>query len=141
MNGTLLAACMQYAASLSQLWHCVANKRLSQAQLSDGCPLCCHDWHDAVWDVLVVTLQGAQLLEMLKLLPAAATEQRVELCSRFWARLIDRAKTWSDVMRALTSEQQVRSANAVQSDAVSCKALGAPACGIGRDSSLLAACV
>jgi hypothetical protein len=53
-------------------------------------------------------VQGAQLLELLKLLPEAATDQRVELCSRFWARLTDRAKTWSDVMRALTPEQQVR---------------------------------
>jgi hypothetical protein len=54
-----------------------------------------------------VCLQGVQLLELVKLLPASATEQRVQLCSKFWARLTDRAKTWSDVMRALTTEQQV----------------------------------
>jgi hypothetical protein len=52
--------------------------------------------------------QGRQLLELLQLLPAHASEQRVELCSHFWARLTDRAHTWSDVMRALTPEQQVR---------------------------------
>lgn len=52
-------------------------------------------------------VQGSQLQELLKLLPPAATELRVELCSCFWARLTDRAKTWSDVMRALTAEQQV----------------------------------
>jgi len=52
-------------------------------------------------------MQGAQLQELLKLLPVDATEQRVELCSKFWGRLTDRAKSWSDVMRSLTAEQQV----------------------------------
>lgn len=71
-------------------------------------------WHsshvDVRYDLLPVCLQGAQLLELVKLLPASATEQIVQLCSKFWARLTDRAKTWSDVMRALTTEQQVRAA-------------------------------
>jgi hypothetical protein len=44
----------------------------------------------------------------VQLLPESASEERVELCSCFWARLADRAKTWSDVMRCLTTEQQVR---------------------------------
>jgi hypothetical protein len=59
-------------------------------------------------DSLAFTLQGAQLVQLVQLLPEAASEERVELCSCFWARLTDRAKTWSDVMRCLTKEQQVR---------------------------------
>jgi hypothetical protein len=54
-----------------------------------------------------VSPQGPQLQELLKLLPASASELRVELCSRFWARLTDRGKAWSDVMRALAVEEQV----------------------------------
>lgn len=52
-------------------------------------------------------LQGVQLMELIKLLPEAASNERVELCSSFWARLTDRATTWSDVMRSLTADQQV----------------------------------
>jgi hypothetical protein len=59
------------------------------------------------------TLQGAQLVQLVQLLPEAASEERVELCSCFWARLTDRAKTWSDVMRCLTKEQQVRQRSAI----------------------------
>lgn len=46
-------------------------------------------------------------MQLIQLLPESASEERVELCSCFWARLTDRAKTWSDIMRALTAEQQV----------------------------------
>jgi len=52
-------------------------------------------------------LQGAQLIQLIKLLPEAASTERIGLCSSFWARLIDRATSWSDVMRSLTAEQQV----------------------------------
>eukprot|EP00775_Hariotina_reticulata_P004522 gene4522-4774_t len=52
-------------------------------------------------------LMGTQLMELIKLLPETANNERVELCSSFWARLTDRATTWSDVMRSLTAEQQV----------------------------------
>lgn len=52
-------------------------------------------------------LQGSQLVQLVQLLPEAASEERVELCSCFWARLTDRAVAWSDVMRSLTLEQQV----------------------------------
>jgi hypothetical protein len=46
-------------------------------------------------------------VQLLQLLPESASEERVELCSCFWARLADRAVAWSDIMRSLTKEQQV----------------------------------
>lgn len=52
-------------------------------------------------------MQGAQLIELVRLLPEAASNERVELCSSFWARLVDRGKVWSDVVRCLTPDQQV----------------------------------
>eukprot|EP00878_Enallax_costatus_P003299 GHUV01003504.1.p2 GENE.GHUV01003504.1~~GHUV01003504.1.p2 ORF type:complete len:495 (+),score=107.38 GHUV01003504.1:198-1682(+) len=52
-------------------------------------------------------LTCGQLIELVKLLPESASEERVELCSCFWARLTDRSKGWSAVMRALGEDEQV----------------------------------
>jgi hypothetical protein len=52
-------------------------------------------------------LQCDQLLELMSLLPADATQDRVELVTMTWARLTDRARRFTDVLRHLSNEQQV----------------------------------
>ncbi|KAG2430128.1 hypothetical protein HXX76_010227 [Chlamydomonas incerta] len=49
-----------------------------------------------------------QLMQLVALLPAAATDERVETVTTFWARTVDREAHWMDVMRSLTNDQQVR---------------------------------
>jgi hypothetical protein len=63
-------------------------------------------WIDMDFLKSATAAQGDQLLQLLRLLPESATPARVNLASRFWARLSDRSRSWSDVMRALTPEQQ-----------------------------------
>ncbi|KAG2447848.1 hypothetical protein HYH02_007304 [Chlamydomonas schloesseri] len=49
-----------------------------------------------------------QLMQLVALLPPAATDERVETVTTFWARTVDREAHWMDVMRSLTNDQQVR---------------------------------
>ena len=49
-----------------------------------------------------------QLMQLLRLLPDDATDERVETVTAFWSRVVDRDAHWIDVMRTLTNEQQVR---------------------------------
>ena len=50
---------------------------------------------------------SSQLVQLIDLLPPTADRERVDLVVTFWARVVDRAFNWTDVLRAMLPMQQV----------------------------------
>jgi len=52
-------------------------------------------------------ITSSQLVQLIDLLPPTADRERVDLVVTFWARVVDRAFNWTDVLRAMLPMQQV----------------------------------